>query len=58
VGGADAPALLERPVDDTLFFAGEATLSDGRIGTVDGALASGERAAKDVLRVLGARASR
>jgi len=52
VGGAAAPALLQRPVDDTLFFAGEATVSDGRIGTVDGALASGERAARQVLRVL------
>ncbi len=52
VGGADAPALLGRPVDDTLFFAGEATVSDGRIGTVDGALASGERAARQVLRAL------
>ena len=52
VGGAAAPALLQRPVDDTLFFAGEATVSDGRIGTVDGALASGERAARQVLRAL------
>ncbi len=48
VGGADAPARLGRPVDDTLFFAGEATSAE-LIGTVEGALQSGERAAKAVL---------
>lgn len=46
----DAPAALSRPVADTLFFAGEAT-SKGHIGTVHGALASGQRAANEILRV-------
>jgi monoamine oxidase len=51
VGGSGAPRALGRPVDGTLFFAGEAT--DGaQIGTVSGALASGRRAAREVLRVL------
>jgi monoamine oxidase len=51
VGGIGAPRALGRPVEGTLFFAGEAT--DGpQIGTVAGALASGRRAAREVLRVL------
>ena len=51
VGGNGAPRALGRPVDGTLFFAGEAT--DGaQIGTVSGALASGRRAAREVLRAL------
>jgi monoamine oxidase len=49
VGGAEAPRALARPVADTLFFAGEATSPD-EIGTVSGALASGLRAAREVLR--------
>jgi monoamine oxidase len=53
VGGIDAPAALAAPVDDTLFFAGEATQSDGSAGTVHGALASGHRAAREVDRALG-----
>ena len=49
VGGSDAPRALGRPVEGTLFFAGEAT--DGeQIGTVAGALGSGRRAARDLLR--------
>lgn len=39
---------LAEPVDDTLFFAGEATSEDGQGGTVNGALATGERAAHEV----------
>lgn len=50
VGGADAPAALARPLRRTLFFAGEATDSDGGTGTVDGAIASGRRAAAQILR--------
>lgn len=49
-GALDAQEALGRPVDGTLFFAGEATASDGWNGTVDGALKSGERAAREVLR--------
>jgi monoamine oxidase len=51
VGGAGAPRALGRPVEGTLFFAGEATNRE-QIGTVAGALASGRRAAREVLRVL------
>jgi monoamine oxidase len=51
VGGTAAPRALARPVQDTLFFAGEATEGD-QMGTVAGALASGRRAAREVLRVL------
>ncbi|WP_166787062.1 MULTISPECIES: flavin monoamine oxidase family protein [Cryobacterium] len=41
-------AALSEPVDDRLFFAGEATSTDA-FGTVQGARDSGERAARDVL---------
>jgi monoamine oxidase len=49
VGGADAPKQLTRPVEMTLFFAGEATDSENS-GTVEGAIASGQRAARQCLR--------
>jgi len=49
VGGRQAGAELAHPVDATLFFAGEATQSDGRNATVHGAIASGRRAARQVL---------
>jgi monoamine oxidase len=48
VGGRDAHAALARPVDGTLFFAGEAT-NAGQSGTVAGAIASGYRAAREML---------
>jgi len=51
VGGNSAPRALARPVEGTLFFAGEAT-NGAEIGTVAGALSSGRRAAREVLRVL------
>lgn len=47
VGGLDAPAALGAPLG-SLFFAGEATDAD-RPGTVHGALASGARAAREVV---------
>jgi monoamine oxidase len=47
VGADDARAALAHPLDDTLFFAGEATEEEG--GTVAGALQSGARAAHEVL---------
>lgn len=56
VGGSDSPGKLARPVKGTLFFAGEASDTDGRTGTVHGAIASGRRAAKQALRALGSRA--
>jgi monoamine oxidase len=49
VGGSDAGRDLAAPVAGTLFFAGEATDADGHNGTVHGAIASGRRAAKEVL---------
>ena len=48
VGGRGARETLASPIADTLFFAGEATDADDS-GTVGGALASGERAARQVL---------
>jgi monoamine oxidase len=48
-GGSAAGRELSAPVANTLFFAGEATDSDGHNGTVHGAIASGKRAAKAVL---------
>lgn len=48
VGGHRAGSELAEPVEGTLFFAGEATQSDGRNATVHGAVASGQRAAKQV----------
>jgi monoamine oxidase len=53
VGGVAATAALARPLNRTLFFAGEATDTDGGIGTVHGAIASGRRAATQVMRALG-----
>lgn len=52
-GSGGARIALGTPVDDTLFFAGEATSSDNQGGTVNGALESGERAAREVAAVLG-----
>ncbi|MET0988082.1 MAG: FAD-dependent oxidoreductase [Steroidobacteraceae bacterium] len=43
---------MARPLLGTLFFAGEAADADGEVaGTVAGALQSGERVAREVLRV-------
>ena len=56
VGGIDAARALGAPVAETLYFAGEATDSDGRNGTVHGAIASGERAAGEVLQSTGIQA--
>src|SRR5207253_3521378 len=50
VGGVGSQRALAQPVAGTLFFAGEATVSNGHHATVHGALASGERAAREVLR--------
>ena len=58
VGGGDARLVLAAPVDDTLFFGGEATANDGQGGTVNGALATGERAAQEALAALNVPATR
>jgi monoamine oxidase len=47
-GGAGRRAELAKPIDNTLFFAGEAT-NNVRPSTVHGALESGLRAADEVL---------
>ena len=52
VGGRKARNTLAAAIDNTLFFAGEATAAGGEGGTVEGALASGERAARQILSVL------
>jgi hypothetical protein len=41
------------PLEGTLFFAGEATGTGGSTGTVDGAIETRRRAAKQLLRSLG-----
>jgi hypothetical protein len=53
VGGQSARARLRRPVEDTLFFAGEATAGGGEGGTVGGALQSGLDAAAACLKAGG-----
>jgi len=58
VGGGEAPKKLARPMQGTLFFAGEASDVEGRNGTVHGAIASGRRAAQQALRALATRARR
>jgi monoamine oxidase len=52
VGGSEARRELAAPVDDTLFFAGEATDWEGEAATVTGALHSGARVAEEVLHAL------
>jgi monoamine oxidase len=52
VGGEDATDTLSRSLKGTLFFAGEATGTGGSTGTVDGAIGTGRRAAKQVIRRL------
>ncbi|MGH9328371.1 MAG: flavin monoamine oxidase family protein [Terriglobia bacterium] len=49
VGGAEARRILAAPIEDTLYFAGEATHTAGRSATVDGAISTGRRAAQAIL---------
>jgi monoamine oxidase len=49
-GAEEAQRVLAAPLANTLFFAGEATNSQGHHATVHGAMASGYRAAAEVLR--------
>lgn len=58
VDGVSGFLELARPVGSKLFFAGEATESTGHHATVHGAIASGERTAKEVLDSLANRAPR
>ena len=48
--------MLARPIERTLFFAGEVTEQTGYQATVHGALFAGQRAADEVLATLGLRA--
>ena len=57
-GGMGAQQELARPLANRLFFAGEATQSDGHHATVHGAFSSGVRVAKEILRVFGSLESR
>jgi monoamine oxidase len=50
VNGLDLPNVLGAPIEGTLFFAGEATATDAQMGTVFGALESGLRAAREILK--------
>jgi monoamine oxidase len=52
VGGEDARRELARPMEQTIFFAGEATDYEGEGSTVAGALASGDRAGREVITAL------
>ncbi|HUI40385.1 MAG TPA: NAD(P)/FAD-dependent oxidoreductase [Terriglobia bacterium] len=49
VGGLEARRALATPLASTLYFAGEATNTEGHSATVHGALASGRRAAREIL---------
>jgi monoamine oxidase len=51
VGSISAQKSLAKPIEGTLFFAGEATDS-AEMGTVAGAIASGRRAARELIDVL------
>lgn len=50
VGGDRAQSVLAAPLDNHLFFAGEATDISGHHGTVHGAIATGKRAAVEILK--------
>ena len=49
VGALDARKQLAIPVEETLYFAGEATDQNGHSATVHGALSTGQRAALQAL---------
>jgi monoamine oxidase len=53
VGADGAHEALGSPLENTVFFAGEATDVTGNNGTVHGAMASGFRAASEILQELG-----
>jgi len=47
--GIDAWRNLAEPLEGSLYFAGEATAGDGYNGTMEGAVQSGKRAAREIL---------
>ena len=50
VGGDRAQSVLAAPLNNNLFFAGEATDVSGHHGTVHGAITTGKRAAGEILK--------
>ena len=50
VGGHHARRTLAAPLGRTLYFAGEAADYEGEAGTVAGALRSGVRAARELIK--------
>jgi len=52
VGGGHAQQDLAKPIANRLFFAGEASDITGYNGTVHGAMASGQRAAEEIIRAI------
>ena len=52
VGADGAQQALAEPIENTLFFAGEATDTTGHNGTVHGAIASAHRAARQILKAV------
>jgi monoamine oxidase len=52
VGGADWAKRLARPIDGTIWLAGEAASREGNTGTVHGAMASGQLAVRSVVQAL------
>jgi monoamine oxidase len=52
-GALEARNTLAQPVADTLYFAGEASELNGHSATVHGAIASGMRAARQILKIRG-----
>jgi monoamine oxidase len=52
VGGSDATKTLSRGIEGTIWLAGEAYDPEGRTGTVEGAIGSGQHAARRVRQTL------
>ncbi len=52
VSGTGAAEQYATPINDRIFFAGEATALNGNYGTVQGALESSERVVKEVLEAV------
>ncbi len=50
VGTDDARKVLQAPIGDTLYFAGEALFDGPQAGTVEAALTSGERVADSIVK--------
>ena len=52
VSGTGAPAQMATPIQDRIFWAGEATALNGNNATVQGAIESGERAALELFDII------